>query len=304
MITTHPPALRKGADFLYHVDPVQLKAQGVTLVGLYLKNTTKAHIAAYHKAGISVFMIHQRGYEGRLADSAAYGKAAGLEANRQATLLGYPKDLPIVFASMGDYDNTGTLTARSVAYYAAADLACEWPAGAYGDHELFNAIGATPLSCQAAAKSWSWNWVTNKWRGVHPTAHLLQHPSRVVAVAITPWQGTRADPLDITRQVKAWGPGLPTPPAPKPVTPVVVAKPILRRTISRTRNPEVVLLQRHLAFLHLYPAASIDGRYGPITQAAVKKLQLRLKRSVTGTYDSPTAKALQVYLTNLKALAK
>ena len=301
MLKTLTPGPRKGADFLAHVDPLQLKVQGVSLVGVYLKNTTRAQIDAYHAAGVNVFLIHQRGYEGRGTDPVGAGTRHGLEAAQQAKALGYPKGLAIVFASMGDYDNTAANIKGSVAYFHAAAKGCiagGYRPGAYGDADLFTAIGSTALSCQAAAKAWSWDWVKGKWKGAHPTAHLLQYPSRAVAVPRAPWYGVRVDPLDILKQIVVWGPG---PDAP-PVKPVRVAKPILRRTISRTRNEEVVLLQRHLSFLKLY-GATIDGRFGPLTQTAVKRLQVTLKRSITGVYDVPTAASLSKYLTDLKLLA-
>ena len=299
MLKTHTPGPRKGADFLAHVDPHQLKAQGVELVGIYLKNTTKELIKGYHDAGISVFLIHQRGYEGKGPTPAAAGTAAGLEAATQAKALGYPTTLPIVFASMGDYDNTTTTLSGSVAYFLAASAALKsggyLSAGAYGDRELLDAIGIrSDLGCQAAAKGWS--WFLGKWRGLSAYTHIEQLPSRAVAVPVKGWPGVRVDPLNIIKPIKAWGPG-------PDVIPVRVAKPILRRTIIKTPNPEVALLQRHLKFLKLY-SATVDGKYGPVTQESVKRLQSLLKRSITGTYDVATAAALSKYLTDLRELAK
>jgi len=208
----------KGADFLAHVDPAQLKAQGVRFVGVYLKNTTRAHIDAYHRHGVGVFLIHQNRKEGLLPDAAAQGALAGRQANVQAAALGYPKTLPIVFASMGDYDNTPATLPRSVAYFKAAKAACQWPAGVYGDTELLSALGPTPLSCLAAAKSWS--------TGTHPTAHLVQYPPTPVAIPKKGWPGIEADRLDVLQPITVWYPNPPTPKGTPMALPVVtVVKP-------------------------------------------------------------------------------
>lgn len=193
-----------GADFLAHVDPAQLKAQGVTFVGVYLKNTTRTQIDGYHRHGIGVFLIHQNGKEGLQPNPAHWGNLAGLEANRQAAALGYPKTLPIVFASMGDYDNTPATLPGSVAYYRAAKAACLWPAGAYGDTELLAAVGNTALSCLAAAKVWSKD-------APLPTVHLVQWPQQAVAMASKAWPGVLADRLDVLRPFTVWSPTTRTP---------------------------------------------------------------------------------------------
>lgn len=302
MLKTITPGARKGADFLVHVDPLQLKVQGVTLVGVYLKNTTKAQIDAYHKAGISVFMIHQRGYEGRGPDPAGAGARHGIEAAAQAKALGYPRGLPIVFASMGDYDNTPTTIKGSVAYYNAAAKACRaggYLPGAYGDWDLFDAIGPTALSCQAAAKSWSYNWFKKAWKGPHPTAHLLQYPSKAVAAPKAPFAGVRVDPLDVLKQVTVWGPPLSAIVA----KPVAVAKPILKRTISPRVNEQVKLLQRQLAYPWKWYTGPIDGKFGPMTETAVKRMQSVVKVPVNGVYNVRDATAFSKFLTTMRDLA-
>lgn len=303
MLKTHTPGARKGADFLAHVDPHQLKAQGVELVGVYLKNTTRAHIDAYHKAGVSVFLIHQRGYEGKGPNPAAAGTTAGLEAAQQAKALGYPKGLSIVFASMGDYDNTAATLPGSVSYFRAAAAALKaggyMAAGAYGDWDLLARIGTeSALNCQAAAKAWSWNWLAGKWRGPHPSAHLLQLPSRVVAKPEAGFPGVAVDPLDVLKPVQAWGPGPDVP----PTKPVVAAKPVERRRFMLTGTLNVALLQQQLAFLKLYPY-KVDGKFGKGTEDAVRRFQAQRKLSITGIYDQRTADALSKFLTDLRALA-
>lgn len=301
MIKWHTLGLKKAADFLVHVDPAQLKAGGFELVAFYLKSATKEQVRAYQNAGLSVLMIHQRGYEGKLG--ATYGAKHGAEAKAQALALGYPTDLPIIFASMGDYDNSGALTAKSVEYLrAAVRAAAPYKFGIYGDHDLITAVeadkelrGKSACTVQAAAKSWSWNWLTNKWRGPHPTAHMLQRPSTAYAKPVPGWAGVRIDPLDILRLTPGW--------AKNPPAPVVrVAKPTLKLRTPRMRGAEVVLLQRQLRFWN-WSTGPADGVFGPVTQQGVKRMQSALKVAADGVYGPVTAAAFQKFANDMAALA-
>ena len=294
MIKWHTLGARKAADFLVHVDPAQLKAGGYELVAFYLKAATKEQVRKYQDAGLSVLMIHQRGYEGKLG--ATYGAKHGAEAKAQALALGYPTDLPIIFASMGDYDNAGPLTAKSVAYWKAAAAACKpYKAGVYGDWELLEQIGReSALNVQAAAKGWSWNWLTNKWRGAHPTAHMLQRPSIAYAKPVPGWAGVRIDPLDILRLTPGW--------AKAPVPQITVAKPTLKLRIPRMRGAEVVLLQRQLRFWG-WSTGPADGVFGPVTADGVARMQLALKVKVDKVYGPVTAAAFQRFANAMAARA-
>jgi hypothetical protein len=293
MLKAHLPGVRKGADFLVHVDPKQLKAQGVELVGVYLKNTTRGQIDAYHKAGISVFLIHQRGYEGKGPDPVGAGKKHGLEATQQAQALGYPKDAPIVFASMGDYDNTAATLPGSVAYWNAAKSTCGFPMGAYGDYELLDRIGAQGVcNVQAAAKAWSFDWVKMRWKGLHPTAHMEQKPSRVVATQSGVWYGVAVDPLNVIKTVKLWS-------GDTPVAVVRVPPPTLRRTWKPWVNRNVTWLQKQLKGEGWYQGP-LNGIFNKDTEASVKWMQAKIGLPATGVYDPVTAAKWQAYLTAKK----
>lgn len=299
MLKLLTPGPKKGADFLVHVDPKQLAAQGVEIVGVYLKNTSRGQIDAYHKAGIAVFLIHQRGYEGRGPDPAGAGKRHGLEATAQAQALGYPKDMPIVFASMGDYDNTDSTLPGSIAYWNGAKSTCGYPMGIYGDWDLLQAIGAQGvLNVQAAAKAWSYDWARRRWKGVHPTAHMEQLPPRAVATQTAAWGGVYADWLNVFKSFKAWA-------GTAPVTPVKVPKPVLRkRYLPRmTVNRQVTFLQKQLAYPWGWYSGPFDGKFDADVEAAVKKMQQSLRLPATGVYDHVTAAKWQEFLTAMTALA-
>ena len=304
MIRWHSPGPRKGADFLVHVDPQQLKVAGVEVVAMYLKNTTKEQVKAYHDAGLSVLLIHQRGYEGKGPNPAAAGAAHGAEAANQARALGYPSTLPIIFASMGDYDNTDTTIPGSVSYWNAARKAAAaggYPkAGVYGDWDLLARIGAnSALNCQTAAKSWSFDWVARKWRGVHPTAHMVQYPSKVAATPVKgKWFGVAIDPLDLVKQVPAWAPG--APPVSKPVP---VPKPTLRYRLPNMTGLEVRNLQAVMKFWGWHRGV-VDGKFGRETASSVARMQTALKVPADKVYGPVTAAALQRFATAMKALAE
>lgn len=280
------PGIRTGADFLYHVQPRDLAKAGVEVVGFYLKRATREQVKAYHDAGLSVFMIHQRGYEGSGPTPAQSGAKHGAEASAQAVALGYPKGLPIVFASMGDYDNTGRNIAGSVAYWDAAKKANTTHAsGAYGDWELLQQVGPrSALNVQAAAKGWSWDWAKNKWKGPHPTAHMLQHPSIVFSKPTTEWPGTRIDPLTVLRPFVAWA-GEQTLTAPHQV---------IRLTKPLTKSPYVEALSRCLVAYGWY--SGVQDEYGPNLENAWRQTQKRFGIPVTGVYDELGRVKLQQYI--------
>lgn len=312
MLKAHTPGARKGADFLVHVDPAQLKAQGVELVGMYLKNTTRERIDAYHKAGISVFLIHQRGYEGRGPDPAGAGRRHGEEANVQAAALGYPLDMPIVFASMGDYDNTAATIPGSVAYAKAAKRACRWPVGWYADWDLQEVLAKEApgvFNVQTAARAWSFDWIRRRYRGIHPAVHIEQRPPRAVAkqnVSDDPnrldWYGVAVDPLNIIKPINGWSNRITPPPPAKPPVQVTVARPTLRWRLPNMSGAEVILLQRQMKFWRWY-TGPVNGRFGTVTRDAVKKMQRALRVPVDGIYGPVTAAAFKRFAEAMAAIA-
>jgi hypothetical protein len=202
--------------------------------------------------------------------------------------------MPIVFASMGDYDNTAKNVQGSKLYYEAAKKASAYPAGAYGDWDLFNAIGPTPLSVQAAAKAWSWDWAKNKWKGPHPTAHILQLPSRVVArpnvdnnPATVNWYGTSVDPLDILKPTKAWYPYV-------PALTLTAPHKVIRLTSPLTRSVYVRALAECLVAYGWY--SRVQDTYGPNMENAWRQTQKRFGIPVTGVYDELGRVKLQQYI--------
>lgn len=94
--------------------------------------------------------------------------------------------------------------------------------------------------------------------------------------------------------VKVWTLPAPTPPPPpEPDYP----KPTLR---LGSTGSEVYELQQHATFWGWYSSA-LDGSFGPMTDAAVKRMQAALKLTQDGVYGTVTASA---YLAFLKTMAK
>jgi len=312
---TFQPGKKKAADFLVHVHPQTLKANGIQVALMYTKNTTRAHIDGYLNAGLGVILIHQRGYEGKGPNPATDGLRHGVEAERQAKALGYPLSMPIIAASAGDYDNTAATRSGSVAYWNAFRQANGYPSGIYGDTDMFDWVGNQGLlNTQAAAKSWSWDRVRNIWRGPHPQADMLQYPSKVIR-GVTPtklYPGTAIDFNDILVPVKAWvkdtsvkpspPPTGPKPPLPPPTgTPIIVPLPTL--TVG-SEGPEVRALQRTLSFWNWgYRGFNIDGKFGARTRLSTMEMQRVLKVDDDGIYGPVTTAALTRFLVAMRDLA-
>ena len=94
--------------------------------------------------------------------------------------------------------------------------------------------------------------------------------------------------------LKVWA--LPAvPPASEPDYP----KPTLR--VGSTGN-EVYELQQHCTFWGWYTAA-LDSSFGPVTEAAVKRMQAALKLAQDGVYGTVTATAYLAFLKAMQGLA-
>lgn len=300
---------RRTADFLELVHPDTLKKNEVGVVLVYLKNITRAQIDAYHKAGLGVILIH----EARATDGLA-GAAKGTEHGRAAALklaeLGAPVDVPVMFSSAGDYDNTPATLPASVAYWRAAKKAAvPYLAGCYGDWDLLDAVGdESALNMQTAAKAWSWNWLARVWRGAHRTAHLVQMPSTQIAPTGTrEWPGIRVDFSDVLRPIRAWYPAPPqppkpvAPPAPKPPASMYVPRSSLKLTMPRTVSGDVLALRKILRFFGWTKAAPA-AVYDRETANAVKIMQTKLGVTPDGWYYTETRQALEAFLAFLKNL--
>ena len=136
------------ADTLYHRSPAALVAAGYKGVAIYWKNTDAAQIAKYHAAGLGVLLIHEwkrtdgdTGYTGGLT----HGKQAAAAAAR----LGYPRDLPMIFAN--DENTTATNIAAHVAHWKGCRTAYQTyyqgMAGLYGDRDLMAALASPTDKC-------------------------------------------------------------------------------------------------------------------------------------------------------------
>ena len=160
-------------------------------------------------AGFGVALVWET-YEGRPLEGAAAGTQDGLRANADARRLGYPTTEAIIIAC--DTDINASNVTKAVEYCMAFKAACAHPVGCYGDWDLLDALWRRGfdgvMNVQPNARGWSFDWVRMLWRGVHPTAHMLQKPSK-----------TDVDPDLVYKPVQFWaGPTPVTPPPPHPPT--------------------------------------------------------------------------------------
>lgn len=102
-------------------------------------------------------------------------------------------------------------------------------------------------------------------------------------------QARRGYRRSIHEPLKPWGPVPPAPPPPAPSP--VVPKPTLKLTSPAMSGKEVASLQ---ALLREYGwmTGPMDGWFGPVTDAGVRKMQAELGVKVDGIYGPVTAAAL------------
>lgn len=91
----------------------------------------------------------------------------------------------------------------------------------------------------------------------------------------------------------------PPPPPPKP--PVIVPAPTLRLKTPTMSGKDVAVLQQIMSFWGWYKA-TIDGWFGPVTEAAVKRMQVNLRVVADGVYGPVTAAAYKSFAEAMASL--
>jgi hypothetical protein len=114
--------------------PAELVAAGKHFIVGYVshdpaKNLTKAECHAYLDAGIAVGLVWET-TTSRALSGADGGHVDGIEARRQARLLGFPDDKPIGFAV--DFPATATQLSGPIRAYGVAFRAQTGTSGVYG----------------------------------------------------------------------------------------------------------------------------------------------------------------------------
>lgn len=169
----HVKAGDRWCDFSSTVNLARVKAAGYAGICRYLcwlpnsKVINAAEYAQAMKLGLEVRLVWEFNADDTCTGGAAAGARMSAEANRQADVLGYPKNFPIYYAA--DHDCVPAHWAACEAFLRA----CRGrPAGLYGpagvvDHML--ARGAARAGWQAGAST---AWYGNQAVSGH--AHLYQ----------------------------------------------------------------------------------------------------------------------------------
>jgi len=217
------------------------------------KNLTAPERDALHAAGLGILLVWEN-LKGDPLSGAALGKDHGAEAAHQATVLGYPKGLPIYAAVDMDTLN-GVQTIQIVAYlgeFAKQVQAAGFKCGGYIGSRLWWAargvFDADPI--RPAASSWS-------------PASIMWSPA--IRQGNTAVIGGGAVDMDwTTTNVDVWLPRqIPDPPAP--------GQPLPKTVRQGDRSLVTALVQNRLN-VHGYHV-QVDGIFGLQTKAAVIAFQ-------------------------------
>jgi len=245
----------RGCDFAWGVRPGQervfakaLKAAGFGFVVRYLsadptKNLTRAEVAAYQAEDLAIVTVYEDA-----ADAMLGGVATGTEQARRAKAqleaLGAPEHAPVFFAA--DFQVTPEqMPAVDAALDATAFVLSETLNGIYGSY-------ATVSKAQHVA----YRWQTLAWSaGVWNPKDVLEQTG--VASGVT--DGVQWD-LDESK----------TPDFGQWKWPKSAVSPSLQLGSS---GPAVTALQARLNSLGARPKLTVDGLFGPETEAAVKAFQ-------------------------------
>ncbi|SIS88008.1 glycoside hydrolase domain-containing protein [Alicyclobacillus vulcanalis] len=250
-------------------------------LGNWSKSLTADEVSAIRASGLKLGLIWESDptYSGYFTTSQAQVDAAAAVAFAQA--LGAPTGTAIAFTV--DYDAALNDMDAIIAYFGVLlSKATDYKVGAYGDviviDALYNTYGDK-----------LWYWQTSAWSNgqVNAQRAMYQHTYDVVV------GGVQVDVSDVYADPGFWTPSTtPTPkpdPTPSP-SPSNGGDSVTILQLGSTGDA-VKQLQEDLnkvLGLHL----TVDGIYGPQTQAAVKSFQLQHGLTVDGIYGPQTAHAM------------
>ena len=260
----------------------QLEGLGVRGVARYLptstwKGITKREMDDILAHGFALWLIFETAKD-RAFKGAANGTFDGERALELADQLGFAGT---IIWTLDTDAVTEPQAQAAIEYGRAFQSAVGRQCGAYVDGEI-TALMSSP---DEFSPIWTPNarWWSRLWKNYsHPSTHILQKLPN----------GMNVDPGVVLREVQGWiGDQLTT-----PVPLRIVPTPPLARTRSLFRNQRVVELQQVLTYRGFY-TAKIDGRFGRMTEAAVKLLQEWLGVKADGKYGPITAAAYRARLT-------
>lgn len=259
----------------------QLKAMGVKGIARYLptskwKGITAREMNDILARGFALWLIFETAKD-RAFKGAAHGTFDGKLTRELVDKLGFHGTI------IWTLDTDAITKAQAVAtleYGRAFQAAVGRQCGAYVDGEVTALMSSPDEFCPIwtpNARWWSRLWPNYR----HPWTHIIQQLPNNLNV----------DPGVVLREVQGWIGDQPTQPVPLQIVPT----PPLARTRSPFRNERVVELQQVLASRGFYKA-KIDGRFGRMTEAAVKLFQEWLGVEADGKYGTIDAGAYRARL--------
>lgn len=219
VVTVDPGAI--GADWAYlgTKTPAVLKAHNVTFCTRYITRGNSSKALQWPErdmllaAGVAITLCWETSATAALG-GAAQGRADGIEAAHQATLIGYPIGLAILAAVDTDVVAANSVLVREYLLAFYANCAPYGP-GLYGDEDAFALVADyDPVWCLPNALGWSpilrrWFAGLLKIFGFGFKGHIRQGREDTTLGWDYPNVCTKAFP--------AWGPNKPAAPQPPPV---------------------------------------------------------------------------------------
>ena len=196
----------EGVDALGHPDPAKTYAAGKRFVCLYLKDTTRAQIDAYHAHSVAVVLISEQSGRDSLGGSAA-GVARGKVDAAALGALGAPAGVAC-YAAEADFQPTDA-ELPTVAEYA---LGHQHGIGTVYRSGFYGGLAAVTAAANAGYRGFLWQtyaWSRGQW-AAHLALEQYLNGQTLAGVGVDLDRALLAD-------YGAWTPDTPKPtPAPTP----------------------------------------------------------------------------------------